>query len=232
MDKGIKFAAIIPNRGAERKEFLAWQKHRAGEMGYDKVYVIDYEPESDAVDIYQRLELGVVLASRDEIGYCSVIESDDYYSLRYLETIKEKIKPRVDLFGINQTMYYHLFSTGWRRMSHPGRSSLFCTTFKTEAFETLPPVIGDPYIDLAWWAYALRNGKLLSSQLINDDLAVGIKHGTIFGRVGGNGHILNYSHFDLGLKMLRGLLDNEAFDFYTGLKNRYQDMWVKGQKVI
>jgi hypothetical protein len=222
-----RYAAIIPNRGAERRLMLEWQIQRAHALGYDNVYVVDFAPVIDQIDLYQRLRVGVDRALADNITYCSVIESDDYYSLRYLDVVKANMKD-VELLGVNQTMYYHLFSTGWRRMSHPGRSSLFCTTFKTEVFEKLPVVINDPYIDLKWWAFAQR---YVVHKLINDDIAVGIKHGNVFGRVGGNGHVMNYAHYDLGLKLLKGLLDKDAFEFYTGIKTLHQAAWNKGQKI-
>lgn len=224
----LKYVAIIPNRGNDRKELLEWQKQRAIDMGYDHVYLIDYEPKSDAVDIYERLEAGARIALEAGADYCSIIESDDYYSLEYLKTIKAAMAPDVVLFGINQTTYYHLFSTGWRRMSHPGRSSLFCTTFKVKDFYQLPAVTTDPYVDLVWWQHVVKNE--IPHQLINDDIAVGIKHGNVFGKVGGNGHFLRYSHFDLSMKLLRGLTDKKAFAFFNELKWKYQDTWNRGQK--
>ncbi len=224
------WAAIIPNRGNERKLFLEWQTQRAHDMGYDRVYVINFEPESDLVDIYPRLMKGVGAALDDKVAYCSIIESDDYYSLDYLNVVKKNIKPDTMLFGIDQTTYYHLFSTGWRRMTHPGRSSLFCTSFRTEAFGQLPVVIHTPYIDLEWWRFA--ETSKYNYQLINDDVALGIKHGNVFGRVGGNGHFLRYSSYDLGLKMLRGLMDKQAFDFFNTIKSQYQESWNKGQRAI
>jgi hypothetical protein len=223
------WAAIIPNRGTERKLFLEWQTKRAHEMGYDRVYVINFEPTSDVIDIYERIARGVEAALADGVTHCSIIESDDYYSLTYLKTVKKNMRADTLLFGVNQTMYYHLFSTGWRRMSHPSRSSLFCTSFKTEAFALLPAERG-AFIDLTWWQAAVKTE--LPYQLINDDVAVGIKHGNVFGRVGGAGHTMHYQHYDLGLKMLRGLLDKPAFEFFIGIKNYYQETWNKGQRAI
>lgn len=224
----MTFAAIIPNRGNDRKLFVEWQKQRAIDMGYDFVYVVDYLPKSDAVDIYERISVGVELAKYDNVDYCSIIESDDYYHLNYLQSIKTRMTPNVELLGINCTTYYHIFSTGWRRMSHPGRSSLFCTTFKTSSFDSLPKVTD--YIDITWWRFA-NEGKI-THQLINDDLAIGIKHGNVFGRVGGIGHTMIYTKYDMQMKMLKGLLDAEAFEFFLGIKNMYQQSWQKGLKTI
>ena len=220
------YAAIIPNRGSERKLFVEWQKQRAYDCGYDHVFVIDYEPRSNAIDIYERIALGVSVAKKVNADYCSIIESDDFYGLDYLDTIKKRIEPQTEIFGINQTIYYHLFSTGWKRMSHPGRSSLFCTTFKTGAFDKLPQVPSSkPYIDIEWW-----KDQNVVKQLINDDLAVGIKHGNVFGRIGGNGHIMHYTKYDLHLTLLKGVLDADAFEFFRGVKALYQLTWQQGLK--
>lgn len=226
----MTFAALIPNRGADRKLFVEWQKQRAIDMGYDFVYTIDYPPKSEAVDIYERIAAGVELARQDNVDYCSIIESDDYYHLNYLDSIKLRMTTDVELLGINCTIYYHIFSTGWRRMSHPGRSSLFCTTFKTSSFESLPKVTDDPHIDIIWWKFA-SEGKI-NHQLINDDLAIGIKHGNIFGKVGGRGHTMPYTKYDMQMKMLKGMLDPEAFEFFSVIKNMYQQSWQKGLKTI
>ncbi len=220
----MTFAAIIPTRG-NRKLFLEWQKQRAYDMGYDFVYVIDHEPASDQVDIYDRVKKGVERAMADNVDYCSVIEDDDFFKLEYLDTIKRRINPETDLFGVNMSLYYHLFSTGWRQMSHPGRSSLFCTTFKTEAFTKLTVVNTGPNIDIFWW-----KSDSVVRQLINESIAVGIKHGSVFGKVGGNGHHMNYSKYDLNLRMIKGIMDKEAFEFFVSVKETYQKTWQIGQK--
>ncbi len=220
----MTYAAIIPTRG-NRKLFLEWQKQRAYDMGYDFVYVINHEPKGQEVDIYDRLSHGVERAMADNVDYCSVVEDDDFFKLEYLDTIKRRINPDTELFGVNMTLYYQIFSTGWRQMSHPGRSSLFCTTFKTEAFNKLPVVTTDPYIDLIWW-----KSEGVVKQLINESIAVGIKHGSVFGKTGGNGHHMNYSKYDLNLKMIKGIMDKDAFEFFVSVKEAYQKAWQQGQK--
>ncbi len=195
-------------------------------MGYDFVYVIDYEPVSKEVDIYDRLKKGFERAMIDGVDYCSIVEDDDFYKLDYLDTIKRRMNSDTELFGVNMTLYYHLFSAGWRQMSHPGRSSLFCTTFKTEAFNKLPIVTTDPSIDVVWW----RSDNTVK-QLINESIAVGIKHGSVFGKVGGTGHFMNYSKYDLSLKMIKGVMDKDAFEFFVSVKETYQKTWQQGQKV-
>ncbi len=225
----MKYAAIIPNRGSERKLFVEWQRTRAMDLGYDRVYVVDYEPLDDKVDIYNRLVVGAAYAQEDGMDYCSIIESDDFYQLDYLDTIKARMVNEPVLFGINQTMYYHLFSCGWKRMSHPGRSSLFCTTFKVSAFNDLPAVDGDPFVDLKWWAHV--NKTNMNYQLINDDLAVGIKHGSVFGKVGGHGHFIPYAHYDTRLVLLKQLMDADAFEFFSGVKHMFQKNWEQGIKL-
>lgn len=209
----MKFAAIIPTRGRERTVFTARQLVRANDMGYDKIYLIDYPPVDDRMDLYQRLAVGVSKAKADGMDFCSVVEDDDWYHIGYLSKIKEIARPTIDIIGFSDTTYYHLKTKGVIRMDHPGRSSLFCTSFKTTAFDKLPV---DPhgYLDMAWWKAATAS---LSWRLVESSrLALGIKHG--IGKTGGNGHRpAMYRVHDQNF--LRNFVDKESFEFYEQLRS-------------
>jgi hypothetical protein len=223
----MKYCAITPSRGSGRRIFLEWQKQRVQDMGYDKHIIINWEPKSDAVDIYERLVDGVGKALLAGMDYCSIIEDDDWYNLSYLSAIKDRTNNE-NIIGFNTTRYFHLFSTGVKYMVHPGRSSLFCTTFKTSLFDQLPAVTNTPFIDLAWWKFV--NSNNITYKLINEEFAIGIKHGSVFGRTGGNGHFMSYPRFDLKLTMLKQLMDDEAFKFYKEVKETYQAQWEQTQR--
>lgn len=218
----MEVAAIIPTRGQSRKVFSAYQEGRARALGYDKVYLVDYAPKSDAFDLIDRIKVGVQLALGDGIEFVSIIEDDDHYDLNYLDKIKPHLKDN-KIVGINRTTYYHLFTTGWKVMTHPGRSSMFCTSFRSDLFSQFP-TSGAPYHDLAIWRFVQERD--VTFRLIDNEIAVGIKHGRLFGKVGGNGHgNFAYSYVDPKLYWLKKHTDAEAFDFYVGLKEFYQESW-------
>jgi hypothetical protein len=222
----IKVAAIIPNRGEERKLFYYYQEQRARNMGFDKVYLINYPPKNNDFDLFERIATGVAMAKADGIDYVSIIESDDHYDLGYLDEIKKHIEGN-DIIGINRTTYYHLFSTGYKVMLHPGRSSMFCTSFRTDLFSKFPTA-GAPYHDLSIWKFVQERG--IAFRLLDKDIALGIKHGGIFGKVGGGGHFMEYPATDPKLQWLKQRVDAEAFTFYTELKNTFQNTWAHGRK--
>ncbi len=80
----MEVAAIIPTRGSERKLFVHYQEGRAYDMGYDRVYVIDYPPVKGVVDIYERIAKGIELVKEQGYEWVSIIEDDDYYKPLYL----------------------------------------------------------------------------------------------------------------------------------------------------
>jgi len=215
-----KWAAIIPTRGQQRKVFTGWAVHRAVQNGYDHVYLIDYNPVDNLVDMYKRISVGVEQAIKDGCEFVSIIEDDDWYSIDYLKTLK-KLPPTWDIVGINHSTYYHLFSTGWKKMVHPGRAGLFCTSFRPEILDKLPDT-KTAFLDLGWWRIANNNPKI-STKLIDTDLALGIKHGV--GISGGNGHSMAYQTFDTRLQKLQSTVDKEAFRFYEKLREDLIQTW-------
>jgi len=220
----MEIAAIIPTHGNERKLFTDWQVKRAVEIGFDKIYLIDYTPISKDFDLFNRIAVGVNKSIADGYEFVSIVEDDDFYPLNYLEIIKPLLESN-DIVGINQTTYYHLFSTGWKTMVHPGRSSMFCTSFRTDLFSKLP-THGTPYHDLSIWKFA-RDHNDVRFRLTDKEIVLGIKHGNVFGAVGGNGHSMVYPYHDVQLTYLKSRVDNEAFRFYKSIKSNFQSSWER-----
>jgi hypothetical protein len=224
----MRIAAVIPTRGQERKVFSAWQVERARNLGYDEVFLIDHPPLTPNMDLYERIKLGVQKAIHAECDAVSVIEDDDYYSLSYLDVIRPLLDYH-EMVGINRTTYYHLFRAMYKVMVHPGRSSMFCTSFRVDAFPLLPKEDYNNFLDLSWWRYA--NHAKLNMKLIDRELAVGIKHGHIFGKVGGNGHLsLSYKETDYNLFWLKRTMDEEAYNFFTEVRSAYLVEWRSKDK--
>lgn len=212
------FAAIIPSRG-DRPMFDIHQVERARVMGYDSIHLVDYPPLDNSMDLYQRIAVGVAKVLVEGHTWCSIIENDDWYSPKYLYHIKDLINQgkHSDMIGFADTTYYFLKNNGYLRMNHPGRSSLFCTTFRTELFGRLP--VNPPgYLDMAWWRFMLYskfNWKLSDN---NEKYALGIKHG--IGKSGGNGHRESmYNTFDR-IGLLKKIVGEEDFNFYQTIKSQ------------
>jgi hypothetical protein len=221
----METAAIIPTRGQERKVFSHYQRDRAKALGYDHVFVIDHPPVKGVVDIYQRVAKGVQLAWYAGADWVSIIEDDDHYTLDYLSELKRYMIPGIDLIGINRTIYYHLFKQEYRVMVHPGRSSLFTTSFRPEIFKWFP-VNPSGYFDIALWASA--NRTRLNLRLLDTDLALGMKHG--IGLCGGNGHTMNLGIRDPDLEYLKGWCDPGAFEFYKDIIFTLKPAWQQSQQ--
>lgn len=206
-------AAITPTRG-DRPEFVAWQKARVKQLGYGHHYIIDHPPISEAVDIYQRIALGVSKAQADGFKWVSIIEDDDYYGMDYLYDVKELISlnPQAVIVGDSVTDYYNLRNGTYDEYQHPRRSSLFKTTFQVRQFSSFP-CTSSPFFDIVIWKHVIQKNLPYALGPLN---AIGIKHG--IGKVGGSGHSLQMPHRDTpARKWLQNRLDSKAFDFYFRL---------------
>lgn len=182
----MKIAAITPTRG-DRPQFVEHCKYLMQNQTRvpDKHYIIDFPPINDECDIVPRIKKGIELAKADGMDIICIIEDDDFYSPEYIETVENIFKTKdVDLVGYEKTIYYHLKVQGKKEFIHPGRSSLFCTSFLVEALKGYDfPADSEPYLDIHLWNYAKNRLKThLSTKLY----CIGIKHG--IGKSGGNGH--------------------------------------------
>jgi len=187
----MRIAAITPTRG-DRPKFLenCITQMQNQTVKLDKHYIIDYPPTSNEVDLIERVKYGIELAKKDGIDFVFIIEDDDYYPTDFIE---KTYKEGFDIIGYDSTVYYHIGIKGKKEMTHPERSSLFCTAFKTNALDFFEyPNPTEPYLDLKIWKWGVKN---LVYYLHHNILAVGIKHGV--GICGGNGHDVNRFKYDL-----------------------------------
>jgi hypothetical protein len=207
--KNTEIAAVTPTRGSDRLKFVEWQKYRVGQLGYGAHYVVDYTPINTRQDIYNRIAVGVHKAIADGFKYVSIIEDDDYYPLDYLDNVK-KLLEIAPVVGSDITTYYHIFNKGYIVMKHPGRSSLFTTSFHVDQFKTFP-INPMGYFDIALWK------RVTNFNLSTEELALGIKHG--IGMCGGNGHTMRFPNKDLDGNFINSWLDAEALHFFNNIKH-------------
>jgi hypothetical protein len=214
MERQLKFCAVIPTRGSERQVFVDWQLHRAEQLGFDDIILVNYQPIDDTIDLYQRLAVGFNKALSAGHDFVSVIEDDDYYDLSYLDRIRSVASRTVDMIGFDRTTYYHLGTGGYKQMIHPGRSSLFATTVAVNVFHKLDKSCS-PYYDMAWWRQAQTG---LSWRLLAEEPFLGIKHG--IGKTGGNGHRTGMYQIKDNVQrdFLRSRVDARAFEFYKSIR--------------
>lgn len=156
----MTFAAIIPDRN-DRSELTDQCFRQLGRMTVkpDKVYHINYHPESEAYDLKTRLHRGFNLAKADGIDWVFVIENDDAMPSNYFEKFIPYMD-KYDFIGQATTIYYHLGARVWREQNHVDRSSLFTTAFRVSAMANFDwAKAAMVFIDLDIWNYARRKGN-------------------------------------------------------------------------
>jgi len=209
----MTFATITPSRG-DRPELLEFCKHQLSRMEVkpDKSYLIDYKPQSEKIDLVERVKKGVELAKTDGFDVVFIIEDDDFYPADYFQQFNRR---DYTFWGSEQTVYYNLKNRTFALFTHPGRSSLFITGFRISALDTFPWIAPkNRFLDIALWEYAAKVGN---PQFVTT-CAVGIKHN--LGLCAGRGHEMRGKNNDESLEFLKWNVDPEAYTFYTDLMKR------------
>jgi hypothetical protein len=213
-----KIALITPDRN-DRPEFL---EHCRFQMSRQTLkagahFIINYPEKESVIDIVPRIKKGIKIAIDEGFEYCFVIENDDYYPDNYIEKMMFWFNhlPALVLAGLLQTTYYSLQNKSWRVLSHPGRSSLFCTAFRISGLKDFKWPDNDLlYFDIHLWAY-----NCPKKIIILGHPPIGIKHG--IGFCPGNYHNLIVNgkpaknmHADNSLDWLKKRVRPESFEFY------------------
>lgn len=171
-------------------------------------------PMSDQVDLVPRVRKAVEIAKKAGYDWAFIIENDDYYPANYFSLFGDL--STYDFVGFNTTTYYNLRNRTYETMSHPGRSSLFCTGFRISALDRFNwPKDNTTFLDIRLWEFANRGNRF---KLIDYNPCIGIKHGQ--GRCGGKAHRNVLKMKDEHLNFLKVSTDDEAFEFYTDLMKR------------
>jgi hypothetical protein len=216
----MKVGAVIPTRG-DRPQFLqnALRQLNAQSVVPDLIEVVQDAPLDQRKDITRRYRLGCerLLANGADVVF--FIEDDDYYSSEYVKTMLGvwEAHNRPSIFGIGETIYYHLGTRKWNLQRHPDRASAFCTMVTADALRSYRwPSDFEPFMDIHIWKNI--KGKAFIPEGI---IAIGIKHG--IGLSGGIGHDRNrmkYDRDDAGMAWLGSNVSEESMGFYSKISEQ------------
>lgn len=225
----MKVGIIIPDRG-DRPAFMANCLRMMDNQTVkpERIVIMNYQPESNAVDITQRYRRGYMHLAGKGLDAILLIENDDWYASNYIETMlnawKSHGKPAI--FGTNYTVYYHIGLKKYYTMYHQERASAMNTLLKPDlrvlTHENNWPADHEPYTDLHLWR--LLNGYTFKPE---HHISLGIKHGV--GQCGGESHKTRLHRYNppRGFDdinpgypngFLKATLDPESFEFYNNVK--------------
>lgn len=184
----MKIATITPTRG-DRKDFLAQCRrmiHRQT-LPPDEVIFVDFHSRDNEKDITLRYRRGIAEAIKRGCDIALFIEDDDWYHHEYIEWMVRmwESRGRPDLFGIEETYYYHLKLQNLWHSNHADRASAFSTLVNLKFTGMTWPADNDPFTDLWIW----REWKCRKATIKFDRekiYTIGVKHG--MGLTGGSGH--------------------------------------------
>lgn len=208
---------ITPTRG-DREDFVCQlDLNRLRIWESDKLIslVPNYPPKSNGFDLTQRVREGYFSTNADSF---SIIEDDDYYPLNYIDIVTEKLK-HYDVVGFDWTYYYHIGTKRWKKMHHPGRSSLFTTSFRSDCLNDFKwPADDYLFLDIKMWEHFKK--KRFSVYWVSEKECrpIGIKHG--IGKTGGIGHTHSHAfpNHDPNMGWLRQRVDQESLEFYKSIE--------------
>lgn len=209
----MKIGVLIPTRN-DRPKFLEQAKRLLANQTLqpNEICIVDDIPLNDEMDITYRYRIGIERLN-DKVDVILLWEDDDYYCHTYIETMVNYwvMNGKPLLFGIAETIYYHLKLKAFNIIKHDGRASAMSTMVSTK-LEIDYPKDNEPFFDLHLWK-TYKGVTFKPKEPIN----IGIKHG--IGKCGGKGHLLafRYDNQDTEMNWLKSKVDNGSFKFYSEL---------------
>ena len=224
----MKIGVLIPTR--DRPEFLEQAKRllKAQTRQPNELLIVDTQSHFKGKDLNWRYRIGTEYLFNKGMDCIVLWEDDDWYCPKYIELMTEAWSlHRSDLFGLSNTIYYHLKSSRYQIISHPGRSSAMSMVIGRGLMDYDPPKDNDINYDI-YYSKIISDSIFISTEKV---LNLGIKHGQ--GTCGGQGHSVNLSGYskDISLNNYNseafsdddGFLESvtgKDYDFYKGIKER------------
>lgn len=209
----MKIGIIIPDRN-DRPLFLAncLRLIKNQTLQPEIIEVVNYEPESNNVDITQRYRRGYDKLRNKGLDIIAFMENDEWYSQNYLQVMVDGwiANGKPEIFGTNYTIYYHIKLFSYFTMHHLTRSSAMSTLI-TPDLDIKWCVDEQPYTDI--WLWKQLQGVTFTPPEI---ICLGIKHGV--GKCGGMAHVDKLHRYvgnDKNKEYLRSVVDSESFNFYS-----------------
>jgi len=215
----MKVGVLIPTRGdrAELLEFALKQLKRQTRKP-DIIQIVNDPPVSQDKDITWRYRIGCERIFTQDVDVAILIEDDDWYDATYIERLVEEFEKagKPEIFGIEETTYYHLGVKAYSEEVHKGRASAMSTLLTRAVLDMQWPNDNYVFTDIEFWK-KLKGKTVLFERL----LSLGIKHG--IGLTGGIGHNAKwggYNKKDPDMEWLKKTVDEESFEFYKKLADR------------
>lgn len=154
--------------------------------------------------------------------YIFIIEDDDWYHPRYIETYLTALKTS-SIVGSANAKYYSLHVPGWKEMHNYENASLCQTAFTRDVLPLCKQAVGsgELFFDIQLWKYT-KEKQLSAAMLWENKLTVGLKG--MPGRTGiGIGHTrIRDFYLDSNLTKLREWIGDDAnkyLPYIKGYKN-------------
>ncbi len=221
----MRIGIVIPDRG-DRPDFTSHclrqmnrcQKHESMKDIQLDIYLVDYPPVNDKVDITMRYRNGYDHFRNSGVNLIAFIENDDWYAADYFSIMyHEWLKAgQPNLFGTNYTVYYHLKLHKYFVMKHETRASAMNTVIKPD-LNFKWGLAHDPYTDVWLWN-EIPNYKVIQPAKV---ISIGMKHAQ--GKCGGKNHsteLHRYINPDDGMHWLRNIIDSESYAFYESMHQK------------
>jgi glycosyltransferase involved in cell wall biosynthesis len=215
----IKVGVIVPTRG-DRPGFLDNLIRMINAQTFQPtlVHLVDYEPRSADCDITQRYRSGYDWFRGMNMDVLALMEDDDWYAPNYLATMVSAWlrSGKPELFGANETIYYHMREFAYFKMQHFQRSSAMSTFIKPDLnFKWCAD--DQPYTDTHLWMVTRLQKILITPPGM---IYMGMKHAV--GKSAGqnhNDHMERYVNKDPDKLFLKQHLDPDSFEFYSNYFN-------------
>jgi hypothetical protein len=212
----MTIGVITPHQDSKRKMFLDRLSFyiQRQTLRPDHWIIVDHKEDVLAKDLTKRIRIGCEEAIELGCDVVLIMEDDDWYSPNYIKSMIEfwEIQGKPEIFGVEQTQYYHIKQGLHVELTHPGRASLMGTLLSAEGIKKITfPEDSFVFLDIELWKQL--KGKTFRTL---PAIAVGIKHG--IGSTGGKGHLETFKGYspDPEFKKLRQLIGDDS-DFYINI---------------
>lgn len=206
-----KIGVICPTR--DRPQFLGQFKKYLSSQTIQpcEIEIVDYDSKSDVCDITERYRYGYDKLRGRGLDVIAFMEDDEWYSPEYLEVMVggwlRAGKPK--MFGLDYTIYYHLYIGKSFTFRHDKRSSAMSTLIRPDMeFDWC----ADDYAYTDSWLWKIVGGVVWNPR---KDIVVGVKHG--IGKTGGRWHRDNLDRYKSREIDFRKLVGEDAYAFYRSI---------------
>jgi hypothetical protein len=211
----MTIGVITPHQDPKRKMFLDRLRFyiERQTLKPDHWIIVDHKEDVLAKDLTKRIRIGCEKAIELGCDVVLIMEDDDWYDEEYIQTMVSAWESmgKPEIFGFEETQYYHIKQGLHVELHHPNRASLMNTLLTADGIKKIVfPEDSFVFLDIELWKQL--KGKTMTCWIG----CVGIKHG--IGSTGGKGHLETFKGYqpDPDFKRLRQMIGNDA-DFYINI---------------